>query len=153
MSRLLSIALLASLGGCFCGCTLDVLPVHLEEDTPENRELVERAAGEAFGLSVAFVDDPDGAVTIDLRRQGHDVPIGTVVQVGEASDEGTCTPSLWAHASPTIVAHELGHALGLEHTLIDDSNLMTKGNVVSWDVSDTQMLTIWRGVESLHDCE
>lgn len=96
-------ALLAS------GCASSV-PVRLAKSAQAvpGIEAVLEDAGELLGRPVRVVPGGHGAVTLSIVTDGGPYS-------GEAIDRDGCRRSAWAEARPGIVAHELGHTLGLAH--------------------------------------
>lgn len=83
---------------------LDTIPTAIEE------------ASALLGRPIEVVDHRYGAIMISAVAEGGDY-------AGEATDRNGCDRTVWSEPRGVILAHELGHALGLDHD-DDPANLM-----------------------------
>lgn len=107
-------------------------PVVLVHPSEPGHETVIRDAGRQLGVKTRAVDEAQpGAVELEWRS-AEDGVCGEALErlVGaesprDALTEGVveCQPRAWSCVSPTYLAHELGHVLGLNHDDRDE-NLM-----------------------------
>lgn len=112
------------------------IPLLLIDDDPEALELVAEA-GEVLGVEFELVDYyAYGVPILDLLNlaEGEGV-LGTTFTLDE------CTRFAWADRDPIVVAHELGHVLGLDHHL-DRDHLMFWARAGGTKVDDTERLTM-----------
>jgi hypothetical protein len=86
-------------------------------------------------------------------EHGDDGPIwivvGEVGRPGELVDRGACTRWIVASRSPMIIAHEIGHALGLQHA---DAGLMAEAGPVSVELDDEQVESAAAAADRLAAC-
>jgi hypothetical protein len=111
-----TLVLLTTLAGCSGDHSI---PVHLSSPgaTPEKVQMV-RDAGELLGWGIAFQDEKYGAATIDVHQVGNGEHI-----LGVALLRRRCLRVAWANKDPWVIAHELGHLMGLDH-VSDPDNIM-----------------------------
>jgi hypothetical protein len=90
-------------------------------------------AEEILGLDLQVVTDPQRAVIVFFLE---DLPID-----GAAASSDPCGRALWAGDHEESLAHELGHALSLEHNDIE-GNLMYGEHRGGIDLTDEQIDTM-----------
>lgn len=96
------------------GCASDVR-VFVDDDTPEAREALKEAEY-LLGVPLTVTDDPYGAVRVEWRDEPWVSDITHNLVAGEAyPNTSVCRRSIAAIREGSVVAHELAHALGVEH--------------------------------------
>lgn len=116
-----------------CSCAE---PLPLRVRTLSNADPVEvlpevvTDACEILGVACEATDHEYGAITIDL------IPIDSG-RVRGRSQSDHCRRLIWVDPTPLRIAHELGHAMELEH-VDDESNLMHL-NAEDSELTDAQL--------------
>lgn len=140
MKRHLFAAILLLLGGCEESGVYDVVNVRFF-NLEDSDDLLLDEASEMLGMEIAVVDNASpGDVVIFLDDSRN---IG-----GWLDALSKCDKAGWSAKDPESLAHELGHALHLEHSE-DDENLMWEHvtahdtNLLTDDQVDTMRRMAW----------
>lgn len=111
----------------------DVVPIAFFEWQPHPSDATIADAEELLGLELStdVYRNGEGAVFLVHGEQ-------TGKHAGETEVVDRCSPIVWVDDDPVALAHELGHALGLEHT-DDPGNLMYPVWHGGLELTDTQI--------------
>lgn len=101
-----------------CGCGENGISIHVLSRLSDNEinELID-GTEDILDYPITFDDNRYGAITIDIHKSSDDVK-GRFLY-GEIG----CIKIAWSSIDSVYIAHETGHALGLEHS-DDEQNLM-----------------------------
>jgi hypothetical protein len=123
-----------------------LVPVYLIDDDDQAMDLL-ASAGLVLGVDFELVDYWHGALVIDLINLADGEQV-----VGTALTHDGCSRSLWASRSdPLILAHEIGHLLGLPH-VPDPANLMYPYAAGGYELEPWQHYVMARTLEGLRSC-
>ncbi len=105
--------------------------------------------GRLLGYPVELVVDGSevGAVTVLLHEAG---PMSTAAGYALVTDG--CRRGVWAEPRDYVVAHELGHALGLKHELIVGNLMFPLAHPLNVELSEEQSATIRENLIELSLC-
>lgn len=129
-------------------CVAESLPVNLiHPDGGKYESLPDFAieAGIALGVELELVDEQYGAVTIDIVESNSSVK-------GRSLLRTPCLRVVRSAPDSQVLAHELGHAFGLDHSK-DPHNLMfpiAQGD--NFELTDKQRRKIERNAEKFLIC-
>lgn len=103
---------------------------------------------------ITLADNPEpGSIAVVLTDFGPmPSPDGEGYILGMTVAGGSCMPVLWSDADPKVLAHELGHALGLPHTIESEDSLMFPVAMGGDDVSRDEHKTLRREARELSRC-
>lgn len=95
----------------------DEVPVYQLPGFPQFADSTLEEAEELLGLEFVDAEWEHGAIGMVWVERSIDDKHG-------AAQWSDCGPVMWSIDNGTVMAHELGHALGLLHDLEDPDNLM-----------------------------
>lgn len=104
--------------------TVHGLPTHSPETIAEAEEIL--------GMQLVPMEG-DGGVTLTMHPA-----IGELRGWTDAPD--ACTPVSWSEDSARVLAHELGHALGLQH--VEEPGNVMGMEIEAWELTDEQVDTM-----------
>ena len=147
--RALLFLLLALCGCSTMACVSTTVPIYLaDNDTPENRELVESAVESYLWMGVEFTDRSYGSIILQIRQPPEDSTL-----LGRSFHNVGCRYRYaWSVPRDYIIAHEVAHALGLRGHVKDPDNLMFPIPKRDSDLTQKQLNKIDRVARRLSLC-
>ena len=95
------------------------------------------------GVVTILLTDPVPTVSLGFPVGGH------VLGVSSGTD---CEGRVWAVSDIQVVAHELGHALSLDHTLVEGNLMFPSRDLGGMDLTDDQRRAIRHGARVMRQC-
>jgi hypothetical protein len=124
----------------------DTVPVYLIAKTPPHEVLEE--AGDLLGYPIELVDFRRGAIMLEIVEV-RSQPVGMYY------GGRPCRAVTRSNENPLVVAHEIGHALGLQHIDVEEypDNLMSPRHLSdNTELVDWQLDELDKGVRRLGRC-
>lgn len=120
------------------------IPVRVASELPESAtDLLLADASELLGIPIATTDDSHGSITLDIHESPGIYRGRNLIRKG-------CRRASWASPDAEVIAHEIAHALGLDH-VDDPHNLMARsGSGV--ELTEAQVATMERQAGVLLAC-
>lgn len=141
------------LGGCAEPVPVDLSTVPLDSDDTDYEGLVDDAF-DILGLPFEFTSRTRGTIHLAVVHIEGEPHGGVTTLVGPR-----CWKSVTANASAVAIAHEVGHALGLDHvcegsdcTTEHSDNLMNGTLAGGTELTDAQLEDLEQGRRRLSRC-
>lgn len=131
--------------GCVPFGDLSLVVIDARSDRSE--DIVQQAC-DVWGLTCTTTEDEVGAIVVLLTDRPGNVE-GTDTWLGGLATRRACIPRVWSTDSPYVLAHELGHVLGLDH-VSHPANVMHQ--TAGRQVTDLQTERVRRHAQLLAAC-
>lgn len=132
---------------CGAGCAPSAVGLHVIDARASGQASVADACA-ILAVECVKSAEQEGAVSVILTDRGAADPDGSDWLAGKAFRRA-CRPVLWASDDVYVIAHELGHVLGLDH-VSDPDRLMAP--IPGTEVTAQELDIVERHADRLASC-